>query len=166
MNNSTTLEGTSPSQSGPIPNWKKNIVLFLASQAVSLFGSSLVQYAITWYITLKTQSGVMMTTSIICGFLPAFLVSPFAGVWADRYNRKILIMAADSFIAVSTLILALLFLAGYNAIWLLFVVSAVRSIGSGIQTPAIGGDGAVVWDSRPPLSRECARRPSPINADI
>lgn len=75
-------------------------------------------------------------------------------------------MAADSFIAVSTLILALLFLAGYNAIWLLFVVSAVRSIGSGIQTPAIGGDGAVVWDSRPPLSRECARRPSPINTDI
>lgn len=53
-----------------LTNWKKNITLFLTSQAVSLFGSSLVQYAIIWYITLTTQSGVMMTISTICGFLP------------------------------------------------------------------------------------------------
>ena len=43
--------------------WKKNIVLFLFSQSISLFGSSLVQYAIMWYITLHTQSGIMMTIS-------------------------------------------------------------------------------------------------------
>ena len=119
-------------------NWKKNIVLFLASQILSLFGSSLVQYAIMWYITLKTQSGVMMTISIICGFLPTFFLSPFAGVWADRYNRKILIMLSDSMIALSTLILAILFLMGYDALWLLFLMSAIRALGSGIQTPAIG----------------------------
>ncbi len=119
-------------------NWKKNIILFLASQTISLFGSSLVQYAITWYITLKTQSGVMMTISIICGFLPTFFISPFAGVLADRYNRKILIVLSDSFIAISTLILAILFLMGNDAIWLLFVVSAIRALGTGIQTPALG----------------------------
>lgn len=119
-------------------NWKKNIVLFLASQTISLFGSMLVQYAITWYITLKTQSGTMMTVSIICGFLPTFFLSPFAGVWADRYNRKLLIILADSLIAVSTLILAILFFMGYNATWLLFAASAIRAVGSGIQTPAVG----------------------------
>jgi DHA3 family macrolide efflux protein-like MFS transporter len=53
-------------------HWKKNIVLFLASQTISLFGTSLVQYAIMWYITLHTRSGLMMTVSIICGFLPTF----------------------------------------------------------------------------------------------
>ncbi len=83
-------------------DWKKKIILFLTSQTLSLFGSSLVQYAISWYITLKTQSGVMMTISIICGFLPIFFLSPFAGVWADRYNRKTLIMLADAMIAVAT----------------------------------------------------------------
>lgn len=119
-------------------NWKKNIVLFLSSQSISLFGSMLVQYAITWFITLKTQSGVMITISIICGFLPTFFLSPFAGVWADRYNRKVLIILADSMIAVATLILALLFLTGHDAIWMLFVASAIRSVGAGIQTPAIG----------------------------
>lgn len=119
-------------------NWKKNIILFLSSQTISLFGSSLVQYAIMWYITLTTQSGVMMTISIICGFVPAFILSPVAGVWADRYNRKVLIILSDSMIAVATLILAILFLLGYDALWLLFVMSAVRSLGTGVQTPAVG----------------------------
>lgn len=119
-------------------NWEKNITLFLTGQTISLFGSMLVQYAITWYITLKTQSGIMMAISIICGFVPTFLVSPFAGVWADRYNRKILIILADSMIAVATLILAILFFIGYDSIGLLFAASAIRSLGSGIQTPAIG----------------------------
>lgn len=119
-------------------NWKKNIILFLTSQTISLFGSALVQYAITWYITLKTQSGIMMTISIVCGFLPTFFLSPFAGVWADRYNRKLLIILSDSMIAIATLVLAILFLMGYDSIWLLFVASAVRSMGAGIQNPTVG----------------------------
>lgn len=118
-------------------DWKKNIVLFLMSQTISLFGTSLVQYAIMWHITLETQSGLMMTISIICGFLPIFVLSPFAGVWADRYNRKNLIALADSFIAISTLVLAVLFYLGHDSIWLLFVASSIRAFGSGIQSPAV-----------------------------
>ncbi len=118
--------------------WRRNIILFLGTQTVSLFGSMLVQYAIMWQITLTTQSGTMMTAAIVCGFLPTFFLSPFAGVWADRYNRKSMIILADALIAVATLILALLFLFGYGALWLLFVMSAVRALGSGIHTPAVG----------------------------
>ena len=121
-----------------MPDWKKNIILFLTSQTISLFGSSLVQYAIMWYITLETQSGVMMTISIVCGFVPTFFLSPFAGVWADRYNRKALIMGADAMIAAVTLLLALLFLAGYGMLWLLFLMSAIRALGAAVQMPAVG----------------------------
>lgn len=119
-------------------NWKGRLILFLTSQTISLFGSALVQYAITWYITLKSQSGAMMTISIICGFLPTLFISPFAGVWADRYSRKLLIILADSMIAIATLILAILFFMGYEAMWLLFLASVIRSIGAGIQSPAVG----------------------------
>ncbi|GIP03524.1 MFS transporter [Paenibacillus lautus] len=119
-------------------HWKRNIILFLSSQTLSLFGSALVQYAIMWHITLTTQSGIMMTLYIICGFIPTFLLSPFAGVWADRFNRKTLIMIADSMIAVVTLMLAITFMLGYQAVWLLFIISAVRALGAGIQTPAVG----------------------------
>ena len=116
----------------------KNIILFLASQTISLFGSSLVQYAIMWYITLTTQSGVMMTISIICGFVPTFFLAPFAGVWADRYNRKMLIILSDSMIAISTLILAIVFLMGYESLWLLFLMSSIRALGAAVQTPTVG----------------------------
>lgn len=119
-------------------NWKRNIVLFLGSQTISLFGSALVQFAIMWYITRETQSGIMMMLYILCGFVPTFLLSPFAGVWADRFNRKLLIAGADMMIAIATLALALLFLNGYGAMWLFFVVAAIRAIGTGIQMPAVG----------------------------
>ena len=118
--------------------WKKDIVLFIASQTISLLGSSLVQYAIMWHITLNTKSGVMMTIFIICGFLPTFFLSPFAGVWADRYNRKTIIILADLFIAVTTLFMALLFMLGYKSIVLLFAMSAFRAVGTGVQNPAVG----------------------------
>lgn len=119
-------------------NWLKNIFLFLSSQTISMFGSSLVQYAMLWHITLTTESGLMMTLYIICGFIPTFILSPVAGVWADRYNRKILIAAADGLIAVSTLILAILLFMGVDAIWLFFLMAAIRAFGTGVQMPAVG----------------------------
>lgn len=118
-------------------SWKKNILLLIISQTISLFGSSLVQYAIMWYITLETKSGIMMTIYIICGFLPTFFLSPFAGVWADRFDRKKLIIMADAMIAVTTLILGIVFLMGYNAIWLLFLAAAIRAFGSAVHSPAL-----------------------------
>ena len=127
-----------PTNENVMDLWKKNSVLFLFSQNISLFGSSLVQYAIMWYIVLNTQSGIMMTIAVLCGFLPTFILSPIAGVWADRYNRKMMIVLADALVATATLILAITFLMGYEEFWLLFFMYAIRAVGTGIQTPAIG----------------------------
>lgn len=118
-------------------NWKSNILRFLTAQTISLFGSSLVQYAIIWHITLSTSSGKMLTLSTLCGFLPQIFISLFAGVWIDRYDRKKMIMLSDSLIAASTLMLALSFLSGNDSTLLLFAVLIVRSAGAGIQTPAV-----------------------------
>ncbi|WP_127813527.1 MFS transporter [Bacillus thuringiensis] len=118
-------------------NWKTKIILFLTAQTISLFGSSLVQYAIIWYITLTTSSGMMLTISTVCGFLPQIAISLFAGVWIDRYDRKKMIMLSDGVIAIATLVLAVLFLTGYKSIWLLFIVLLIRSAGTGVQTPAV-----------------------------
>lgn len=118
--------------------WQKKTALFLSSQGLSLFGSMLVQYAIIWHITLTTQSGWILTIATVAGFLPQIVISLFAGVWADRYPRKRLIIFADALTATSTLILAVLFLMGYGSIWLLIAVSAIRAVGAGIQAPAVG----------------------------
>ena len=84
---------------------KRNIILYLASQIISLLGSSLVQCVTFWYITLETQSGTIMTIAMIAGVLPTFLVSPFAGVWADRHDRRTIIMLSDGLVALATLAL-------------------------------------------------------------
>lgn len=118
-------------------SWKNTAARFLTAQTISLFGSSLVQYAIVWYVTLSTSSGRMLTISTVCGFAPQIAISLFAGVWIDRYDRKMLIMLSDTVIALSTLILAIAFLSGHRNIWLLFTVLMIRSAGTGIQTPAV-----------------------------
>jgi len=117
--------------------WVRNISLFLGGQTVSLFGSSLVQYAVLWYLTLTTKDGTILALSIVFGFLPQAVISIFGGVWADRHNRKFLIMGADAAIAIATLTLALLMLSGIDSLWLIFAVLALRSAGAGIQAPAV-----------------------------
>lgn len=118
-------------------DWKKRIGWFLLSQNISLFGSSVVGFAIIWHITLTTSSGIWLMLSTLCAVLPQVVVSLFGGVWADRYNRKYLIMLSDGFIATATLGLAIAFHLGFQPLELLLVVSAVRSVGAGIQTPAV-----------------------------
>ncbi|MDR2808502.1 MAG: MFS transporter [Spirochaetaceae bacterium] len=119
-------------------NWKKNTALFLAGQALSLFGTMVVQYAITWHITLKTQSGSMMTLFTIAGFLPMFFISPFAGVWADRFNRKYIINIADGTVAFVSLLAAVSIMAGIDNTAILLLCAVIRSLGQGVQMPAVG----------------------------
>jgi len=119
------------------PILDKRIILFLMSQNISIFGSSVVEFAIIWYITLETSSGLWLMMSTICSMVPQIVVSVWGGVWADRYNRKHLIMLADSFIATATLGLAIAFWSGFRHMGLLLAVSVVRSIGAGIQVPAV-----------------------------
>ena len=68
--------------------WQKRILLFLTSQCITLFGSTLVQMALVWYATMQTSSGVWVAAFTVCSYLPQFLISFIGGVWADRYHRK------------------------------------------------------------------------------
>jgi DHA3 family macrolide efflux protein-like MFS transporter len=120
-----------------MPGWKGRVTVFLVGQTISTFGSFLVQYALMWHLTLTTKSGLVLALAAVFGFLPQAIVSIFAGVWADRVNRKIMILVSDSVIALSTLVLALFMLSGMEDLWLIFLVMAVRSIGAGVQMPAI-----------------------------
>ena len=120
-----------------MPGWARRTTLFLAAQTISVFGSFLVQYAIMWHLTLTTKSGVVLALAAVFGFLPQAIVSIFAGVWADRVNRKIMIIVADGAIALATLGLAFFMLSGVKDLWLIFLVMAVRSVGAGVQMPAV-----------------------------
>ena len=121
-------------------NWTRKTILFLASQCITLFGSMIVQMAIIWYVTLKTSSGGWVAAFTICAYLPQFLISFFAGVWADRYSHKKLILLSDGIIAIATLILfvAIPMISMDNLLLSsLLAVSIIRAIGAGVQMPAV-----------------------------
>jgi DHA3 family macrolide efflux protein-like MFS transporter len=79
----------------------------------------------------------MMTIYVLTTFIPSILISPFAGVWADRLNRKKLMIIADLSIAAVTLLISVLFFMGIRDIWIIFVVSIVRAFGQAVHQPAV-----------------------------
>lgn len=119
---------------------QKKICFFLISQCITLFGSTLVQMAVIWYVTLQTDSGIWVAAFSVCSYLPQFVISFVGGVWADRYSRKRLILAADT---VTALVTMLVF--GMLGVWneemkvrsMLLVMAVLRSLCAGIQTPAV-----------------------------
>ena len=120
--------------------WKRQTILFLMSQCLTQFGSMIVQMAVIWYVTMETSSGVWIAAFSVCSYLPQFLISFAGGVWADRYSRKSMIVLADGMIAAATLVMFFLMpgIAPENGLLTaLLVMSAVRSLGAGIQTPAV-----------------------------
>ena len=118
-------------------NWKKQIALFLISQNLSMFGSSVVGFSIVWYITVTTESGFWITLSTLATLIPQVLVSLWAGVFADRYNKKTIIMLADGFTALATLLAFVAFHYGFANLSFLIFIACLRSVGGGFQAPAV-----------------------------
>ncbi|KFI97544.1 MFS transporter [Bifidobacterium stellenboschense] len=117
--------------------WVRRAALLLTGQAFSLLGSSIVQFAIWWWIVLQTRTGSAMLLATLFGVLPQALVSVFGGPLADRYNRKALIVLPDLVIAAVTALLSIAFATGWASLSLIFVALLIRAAGAGIQQPAV-----------------------------
>ena len=80
-------------------NWTVRFIPLWIGQALSLLGSQLVQFAIIWYLTQKTNSATTLAIASMMGLLPQVLLSPFIGTWVDRGNRRMILIIADSIVA-------------------------------------------------------------------
>ena len=126
------------SQQPPLPaNWAFRFFTIWSGQAVSLFGSSLVQFALIWYLTKETGSATILATATLAALLPQIVLGPFVGTLVDRWNRRIIMIVADSSIAVATLGLVWLFASGHIEVWHVFVAMAIRSLGGAFHHPAM-----------------------------
>lgn len=119
-----------------LTRWQLQFAVLLSGQAFSLLGSGLVQFAIIWWLTRETDSTIVLSVSTIVGLLPVILLLPVAGVVVDRVNRRLVMMAADAFIAVVTLLMAVLFTAGVLEVWMIYLLLFLRSAGSAFHMPA------------------------------
>lgn len=80
-------------------NWKKKFIIIWTGQLFSILSSSIAQFSIVLWISLKTGSAEVLSFATIAALLPQALLGPFAGVFVDRWNRKWTMIGADSFVA-------------------------------------------------------------------
>lgn len=119
-------------------SWKKQFVVIYAGQAFSILGSASVQFAVIWWLTVQTESAVTLTIASIVAFLPNMLIGPFAGVWIDRYNRRTVMMAADALVAVSSVLLGVVFLLiPTPPVSFIYFILFLRGLGSTFHAPAM-----------------------------
>jgi DHA3 family macrolide efflux protein-like MFS transporter len=118
-------------------NWARPFFTIWIGQAISLLGSQLVQFAIIWWLTKTTGSAIVLTTASLVGLLPTVVLGPFVGALVDRWNRKKIMLYADSMIAIVTLILAYLFFMGWVQLWMVYIALFLRAIGGGFHNPAM-----------------------------
>ncbi len=118
-------------------NWKPKFFTIFTGQAFSLFGSSLVQFALVWYLTQQTGSATILATATLVGMLPQVVLGPFVGALVDRWNRRLVMVVADGTIALATLVLAGLFWAGLVQVWHIYIILLIRSAGGAFHWPAM-----------------------------
>jgi DHA3 family macrolide efflux protein-like MFS transporter len=117
--------------------WKQKFFTIWTGQAVSLITSAILQMAIIFYLTEKTQSAMVLSIASLVGFLPYAVFGPAIGVLVDRYDRKMIMIGADLIIAAAGAVLALIALYMELPVWMVMVVLFIRSIGTAFHSPAL-----------------------------
>jgi len=118
-------------------HWARRFFTIWSAQALSLFGSELVQFALIWWLTSTTGSATVLATATLIGLLPQIIIAPFSGALVDRWDRRKTMIMADGAIALSTLALALINAGGNLQPWHVYLLMFVRSTGGGFHWPAM-----------------------------
>lgn len=115
----------------------KSYLFFWSGQLVSLFGSSIAQFVIIWWITLETESTLFLSIASVLGFAPIVILGPFTGVLVDRWSRKTLIGLVDLMQAVITVALVFLFWLEIIAVWQVLALLTLRGVFQAFHIPAV-----------------------------
>jgi MFS family permease len=114
----------------------RNYRLFFGGQGLSLIGTWMQQIAMSWLVYRMTGSAFLLGLIGFTGQIPTVIFGSFAGVYADRLNRRNLLIATQAFSMMQALLLAFLTLTGRVAVWHLIVLSIVLGIVNAFDVPA------------------------------
>jgi DHA3 family macrolide efflux protein-like MFS transporter len=122
----------------------KKFFVFWTSQAFSIFGSSVVGFALAWYLAKETGSATVLSMAMLVNIVPQVVLGPFIGPFIDRWNRKKIMIYSDLATALLTLVLVVLFSSGTIQIWHIYVIMAGRAISGAFQMPALDASLAMI----------------------
>ncbi|KAB4834767.1 MFS transporter, partial [Bacteroides thetaiotaomicron] len=120
-----------------IKHWKRKFVILWVGQAASLLTSSVSQYALVWYLNDMTASAAVLSMSMLAAMLPQGVLSLFTGSFADRFDRRAIMVIADGAIGVVSLGLALFAAGGSLPVWPIMAALALRSVGGAFHAPCL-----------------------------
>lgn len=105
-------------------------------QIVSVLASAMSQFALTIFMFNETGSALAMGTMQVFFITPFLLISPLAGVWVDRYDRKLMMMVSDIAAGIATLSILAFQALGILEYWHLYGTSIIYGLGMAFQWPA------------------------------
>jgi len=118
-------------------HWLTKFATIWAGQAFSLFGSMLVQFALVWWLTAQTGSATVLAVGMLVALLPTVLIGPLAGAFIDRHNRRMIMIVADSLVALITLWLVILNALGTMQVGHVYAAMFLRAVAGTFQWPAM-----------------------------
>lgn len=107
-----------------------------AGQLVSLLGSGLTNFGLGIWVFQKTGSATLFATIALLAILPGLVVSPFAGVLVDRWDRRLVMLGSDLLSAVCVGLVALVVFSGNLQVGHVMVLAGVTSALGAFQVPA------------------------------
>lgn len=116
-------------------NFKKFLLLWLG-ELISTIGGGLTSFGLGVYIFQQTGSAASMALITLAGFLPTLLLSVPAGVLADRYDRRILMMIGDGCSALGIIYILICMLCGTASVWQIGIGVFVSAVFSSLLEPA------------------------------
>ena len=117
-------------------NKMRTFYIVWIGQLFSTIGSGLTGFGAGVWLYQETGSATLFALNTVAYTLPRIVLSPVAGVFADRYNRRWIMLISDFLAAVSTLLLGFLFLNGVLHYWHIYLISAINSAANTFQSPA------------------------------
>ncbi len=142
----------------------RNYRLFFAGQSVSLIGTWMQQLAMSWLVYRLTGSAFLLGVVGFVSQVPTFLFAPFAGVVADRVDKRRLLICTQSFAMVQAALLAFFVLAGSVQVWQIIVLSLILGIINAFDIPARQSFIVEMVDNREDLGNAIALNSSMFNA--
>ncbi len=114
----------------------RNFRLYSMGGLISNTGTWMQRVAQDWLVLELTHSGTALGITTGLQFLPFLLVTPFAGLIADRYPKRRLLMATQLSLAVSAGLLGLLAVTGTATVWYVYALALLFGVGTAFDAPA------------------------------
>jgi MFS family permease len=113
----------------------RNYRLFFFGQCVSLIGTWMQQIAVIWLVYRMTQSPFLLGVVGFLGMIPSFILTPFAGVLSDRWNRYRILLVTQVIAMLQALALAILVLTGFQSVWAILLLTFILGCVSAVDMP-------------------------------